>query len=125
MKRALLLVAHGSRQEEANADLHHMVESVRKLDRFDCIEACFLDMAEPNIAAGGARCVSLGANRVVVLPYFLSPGIHVRRDLALARQELAERFPGVEFLLAEPLGRHPLLIDVVADRAREAEATAG
>jgi sirohydrochlorin ferrochelatase len=124
MKRALLLVAHGSRQEEANADLHHVVEAMRKLDRFDCIEACFLDMAEPNIAEGGARCAALGVGRVVMLPYFLSPGIHVRRDLAGARTELARRFPEIEFLLAEPLGRHPLLIDVVADRAREAEGKA-
>jgi sirohydrochlorin ferrochelatase len=57
---------------------------------------------------------------VVLLPYFLSAGVHVRRDLADARARLAARFPAVDFRLAEPLGRHPLLLDVVADRARSA-----
>jgi sirohydrochlorin ferrochelatase len=61
-----------------------------------------------------------GATRVVLVPYFLSDGVHVSRDLSAARARLAERFPAVEFRLAEPLGRHPLLLDVVDDRVREA-----
>ena len=59
---------------------------------------------------------------MILLPYFLSAGVHVRRDLAALRDELAARFVGVEFRLAEPLGRHPLLLDVVAARAAEALA---
>ena len=57
---------------------------------------------------------------MVLLPYFLSAGIHVRRDLTGFRDRLAGRFPDVEFRLAEPLGRHPLLLEVVAERAAEA-----
>jgi sirohydrochlorin ferrochelatase len=121
MKRALLLVAHGSRQEEANADLHHVLEAMIRLGSYDLVEACFLDLAHPNIAEGADRCVALGAERVVMLPYFLSPGVHVRRDLTAAGDALAKRYPKVDFRLAEPLGRHPLLVEVVADRAREAE----
>jgi sirohydrochlorin ferrochelatase len=45
----------------------------------------------------------------------------VRRDLAAARQRLASLHPQVQFCLAEPLGQHPLLVEVVAERAREAE----
>ena len=60
---------------------------------------------------------------MILLPYFLSAGIHVRRDLTAARQRLAECFPRVDFRLAEPLGKHPLLIDVVAERARAVSET--
>jgi sirohydrochlorin ferrochelatase len=123
MKRALLLIAHGSRQEEANADLYHVVQAMQARGQYDLVEACFLELTGPTIAEGGAQCVEQGATRVVMLPYFLSPGIHVRRDLTSERDLLSERFPGVAFLLAQPLGRHPLLIDVVVDRAQEAERT--
>ncbi len=119
VRTALLLIAHGSRHAEANDDLRHVADALRRRGHA-VVEASFLELAEPDIDAGGARCVEQGAGRVVLVPYFLSAGVHVRRDLAEARRRLADRFPHVAFLLAEPLGRHPLLLDVVADRAREA-----
>jgi sirohydrochlorin ferrochelatase len=125
MKSALLLIAHGSRQDEANADLYHVVEALRRRAGFDVVEASFLELAEPDIELGAATCVAQGARRVVLLPYFLSAGVHVRRDLASARDTLAARHAGVEFRLAEPLGRHPLLLDVLAERAAQALEGAG
>jgi sirohydrochlorin ferrochelatase len=119
MTTALLLIAHGSRHAEANADLHFVVAALKQRGRA-IVEASFLELAEPDIDEGGRRCVAAGARRVVLVPYFLSAGVHVRRDLAAARERLAARFPAVEFTLAEPLSRHPLLLDVVEDRAREA-----
>ena len=116
---ALLLIAHGSRQEEANADLWHVADQMRCRGP-EIVEASFLELAEPGIEDGGVRCVEQGAERVVLVPYFLSAGVHVRRDLAAARDRLAARHPGVEFRLAEPLGRHPLLTEVVSQRAEEA-----
>jgi sirohydrochlorin ferrochelatase len=151
MKIALLLIAHGSRQRAANADLDHVAEQLRlrgggvgqdsdpaglpakrtgaescRNDKtvFDMVETSFLELAEPTIPEGGRRCVVAGAERVVLLPYFLSAGVHVREDLQRHRDELAAAHREVEFLLAEPLGRHPLLIDVVLERAAQALAMA-
>ena len=52
MKTALLLIAHGSRHDEANADLLHIVHGLRQRARYDLVEACFLELAQPNIDAG-------------------------------------------------------------------------
>jgi sirohydrochlorin ferrochelatase len=117
---ALLLIAHGSRRPEANADLEHVAARMRDRGRYPVVRTAFLELAEPTIAAGGEACVAAGATAVVMVPYFLSPGVHVRDDLTAARDELAERFPGVRFTLAEPLGGHPLLLDIVEQRARAA-----
>jgi sirohydrochlorin ferrochelatase len=113
-------MAHGSREQGANDDLYQVAAEMRRRGGFDAVVASFLELAEPSISEGAARCVAEGAGRVVMLPYFLSAGVHVRRDLATHRAELAEQFPGVEFRLAEPLGPHPLLLDVVSARARDA-----
>lgn len=121
MKTALLLIAHGSRQEEANADLSYVAAELRRRGCYALVETAFLELAQPPIDEGGARCAASGAERVILLPYFLSAGVHVQRDLAAARQRLAKRYPGVDFRLAEPLGRHVLLVDVVTERARAAE----
>jgi sirohydrochlorin ferrochelatase len=119
---ALLLIAHGSRQEEANADLLFVAAGLRERG-WAIVEASFLELAEPDIGQGGARCVEQGARRVILVPYFLSEGVHVRRDLSEARAKLAGRFPDVDFRLAEPLGQHPLLVEVVAERVREVTTT--
>lgn len=117
---AALLIAHGSRRAEANADLERVADGVRARETYATVRTSFLELAEPGIVDGGVACVEAGAGRVLMLPYFLSPGVHVRQDLTAARDELAARFPEVEFLLAEPLGGHPTLIDVLIQRANEA-----
>ncbi len=118
---ALLLMAHGSRRPEANADLDHIADEMQQRGRYSFVQVSFLELAEPGIEAGAELCVRAGAADVIMLPYFLSAGKHVREDLASTRDILATRFPAVRFLLAEPLGRHPLLLDVLEDRAKEAE----
>lgn len=117
---ALLLIAHGSRRAEANADLEHVAAEMRKRGRYPIVQVSYLELMEPNIETGGVMCVEKQATDVILLPYFLSPGKHVRDDLTEARNVLAARFPHVRFMLAEPLGRHPLLLDVVEQRAAEA-----
>ncbi len=118
MRTALLLIAHGSRQTEANDDLFALAEEIRGAHAI--VEAAFLELATPTIETAGDRCVSLGAERVVLVPYFLSAGVHVRRDLTEHRDRLATKFASVEWLLAEPIGRHPLIREIITQRAREA-----
>ena len=98
-----------------------IAEQMRARGRYRIVQVSFLELAEPGIEAGGALCVERGATDVILLPYFLSPGVHAVEDLAEARDRLSERFPGVRFALAEPLGRHPLLPEIVEQRAREVE----
>jgi len=120
MKTALLLIAHGSRQDEANADLRDIVGEMRKCSEYAVVEGAYLELTEPTIEEAAARCVAEGAQQVVLLPYFLSAGVHVRQDLRHIRQKLADNHPGIEFRLADPLGPHPLLLEIVTQRARQA-----
>jgi len=119
---ALLLIAHGSRRPEANADLERVVAELRRRGRYSFVQASFLELAEPSIDAGAARCVEAGAARVVMLPFFLSPGNHVVDDLAAARDTLAARHPHTHFALAQPIGVHPLVLQVLEQRAMEVDS---
>lgn len=114
--RAILVIAHGSRLEEANEDLEWLAEEIRQRCPETLVESAYLEIADPDILTAGTRCVEQGATRVVLLPYFLSPGRHAALHLAEHRDELSTRFPEVTFELRQPLGRHPGLVDVVIDR---------
>src|SRR3954451_9266973 len=115
-RTAVLLIAHGSRHQPANDDLHAMAARFAARGDYPIVEPCFLELAEPDIAAGGARCVDRGADRVLMVPYFLSAGVHLVRDLAAARDALRRRHPRVEFRLGPALGPHPLLDELISER---------
>src|SRR5512135_793374 len=120
-RTAILLIAHGSRHAPANDDLNRLADRFAERGDYPIVEACFLELAEPDIATGGDRCVARGARRVLMVPYFLSAGVHLIRDLAAARDALRRRHPQVEFRLGAPLGPHPLLDDLVSQRIRQTD----
>lgn len=118
---AILLMAHGSRRAEANQELFDLAGRLLQEGRYRIVEASFLELADPDIVAGGRACVARGANVVLMIPYFLSAGVHLNRDLVEARDTLASEFPEVEFRLGPPLGPHALLDSLVRERIRELE----
>jgi sirohydrochlorin ferrochelatase len=118
---AVLLIAHGSRHAPANDDLRELAARVVEWGHHPIVESCFLELAEPDITSGGDRCVARGASLVLMVPYFLSAGVHLLRDLTAAREVLRLRHPRIEFRLAPPLGPHPLLDQLVAERIRQVE----
>ena len=113
---AVLLIAHGSRRAEANDDLVKLAELVSVRGLYAFVEVSYLEVTTPTILDGGRKCVTRGATRVLMLPYFLSAGVHVAMDLQSFRQKLADEFPNVEFVLCPHLGLHPLMADIVLDR---------
>jgi hypothetical protein len=80
MIKALLLIAHGSRNKEANEDLIHLAKRLVSSE-LQIVEPSYLELAEPEIETAGDTCVAKGAQLVIMVPYFLSAGIHVRKDL--------------------------------------------
>jgi sirohydrochlorin ferrochelatase len=122
-RTAVLLIAHGSRESSANDDLIDLASRLAASGEHLIVEACFLELADPDIPTGGRHCVARGATCVLMIPYFLSSGVHLRRDLTAARDELMRRYPDVDFRLGSPLGPHPLLDSLVLARVRELDGT--
>ena len=124
-RTAVLLIAHGSRHPAANDDLHRLAARFAEAGRYPIVEPSFLELAEPDIQAGGDRCVARGATRVLMVPYFLSAGVHLLRDLTAAREALGLRHPGVTFRLGQALGPDPLLDRLIAERIGQLDADDG
>ena len=118
-KRAVVLIAHGSRNAAANDDAIYFAELLRKAEIADRVEAAFLELAEPNIATAVSKCLETGPTAVVLLPFFIYAGVHVRNYMAGMCREFGNAHPKVRFILAEPMGRHDLLKRVLIDRLLE------
>lgn len=119
MKTAVLLMAHGSRIPEANDAVREIAAMVKEMTRFDIVEASFREQHLPNIQQGIDTCVARGAERIILIPYFLYMGAHVREDLPKEMSEARQRYPGVEFVMGSHLGAHRKLAEIVAERIAE------
>jgi len=118
---AVLLIDHGSRRAAANEMLDEVAALVKKrLGAESIVEPAHMEIAEPTIADGFARCVEQGATTVVVHPFMLAPGRHVTEDLPRLVAEAAARHQGVGFSMAAPLGSHSGIIDAVIERCQSA-----
>lgn len=114
--RALLLVDHGSRREEANQNLSRAAAVVRERAPDLHVEVAHMELAEPSIAQGFGACVAAGATEVIVFPWFLAEGRHVREDIPQLSAEAAEAH-GVKHRVAPPFGIDGLLADLALRRA--------
>ncbi len=121
MKRAILLVDHGSRRAEANALLDDVADQVRKRTPDSIVEIAHLEIAEPNIGDGIDTCVKNGATQIIVHPFFLAPGRHTSEDIPAQVERAARRHSNIQIRISEPLGDHGALIDVILDRVSDAD----
>lgn len=116
--KAILLVDHGSRKQEANDMLTCMANLVQAMAGSDVIvRPAHMELAEPSIEAGFRSCAEAGATEVIVFPYMLSPGRHSTSDIPRMVGEAAESYPGVMFSVTPAFGVHEKLGEIILDRA--------
>lgn len=123
---AVALIGRGATDPDANGDVAKVARLLWEGREWPLVEPGFVSLAEPAVPDVLDRCHALGAERVVVLPYFLFTGVLVRRvrDQAIA---WARRHPGVEVATAAPLGpdeRVARLLLARHDQARDGQARA-
>lgn len=119
MKRALLIVDHGSRRKEANDMLPELAALLLKKSDFSIIFHAHLELAEPSIEQAFDACVAAGAMEIIVHPYFLSPGRHSTHDIPRMVAKAAANHKGVSYLITEPLGLHSKIGEVILERVSE------
>jgi len=119
MPNGIIIVDHGSRREESNKMLEHVAAlfAERFSEKYEIVEPAHMELAEPSIATAYARCVERGAERIVVLPFFLGPGKHWTQDIPRLTADAAVQFPATRFHVAPTLGIDDLILDLLAKRA--------
>lgn len=113
---AIMIVDHGSRRTESNETLHRATARFAADSQYQIVEPAHMELAEPSIATAFDRCVQRGAKRVIVFPYFLSPGRHWTEDIPAIVAQAARKHPTIEWLVTAPFGLHPDMNAIIADR---------
>jgi sirohydrochlorin cobaltochelatase len=130
---SLFIAGHGTEQDEKSSQvIEQQVERIRALNLYAEVRAIYLDQ-EPRIP----ECRTLAATRnVVVVPFFMSDGLHVREDIPIllgepertVRSRLEAGQPtwrnpseklGKLIWYAAAVGSEPHLADVILERVTE------
>ena len=124
---AIILFAHGSVVEEANQGVHDLASQIGSSGRFHLVRAAFLDCAHPNLSEAITAAVDAGSTRIIVIPYFLTMGIHLRRDLPNLLAPEKGKHPQVVIDVGQSLEGHSLMSSLILDRIEQAlrESTTG
>ncbi len=124
-RQGIILFAHGSVVEEANQSVHDLASQIRHLGRFHFVRAAFLDCAHPNLGEAIAEAVNAGSARVIVIPYFLTMGIHLQRDLPSLVAPERKKYPHVAIDVGQSLEGHPLMWSIILERIEQALQAGG
>ena len=116
---AVVLIGRGSTDPDANAEVVKVGRLLWEGRGLSFVETGFVSLAWPAVPEALERARLLGAKRVVVLPYFLFPGVLPDRVGSQARQYAADS-PDIEVRYAGIIGDCDELADVVLERYHEA-----
>jgi sirohydrochlorin ferrochelatase len=101
-----LLVAHGSRRKKGNRAIQALAKRINTKVAYWA--------TPPDIESQVIELMQQGYQKLTILPYFLFSG-GITDAIAHRTEELAERFPKVQFRLLPTLGATPEVANLVID----------
>ena len=116
MRAAYIVIAHGSRDSEANQAFKGFLEEFRRAFPSRSAEGAFLELAAPSLKDAIAGSVDRGAEEIFIIPWMLFSGRHVKKDIPQMIQEAKQKFPQVDFHYAGPLCEHPGMLSLLEDK---------
>jgi precorrin-8X/cobalt-precorrin-8 methylmutase len=117
----ILVIGHGSSDRSARTAFVHTVNRLKP--DFRSVTFCFLELDEPRIANGIDKIISNNPSIVIIVPYFLHKGAHIKNDVVKDINSALENYnlENIQVHVTEHFGVDPKLVDLVLERAREAE----
>ncbi len=116
-ERAVILIGHGSRAAGADGDMERIADRLRENGE-PIVEVCRMGRGIP-FTEVLERCVRKGARTVIVIPYFLHFGVHLRQDIPEILRKAAAGRPEVRLILGRHLGYDEALVALVEKRIGE------
>jgi len=74
-KKGFLVIAHGSRKDEANQQVFTLVRRLRDYFQSEMFETAFMELASPSIKEGIMTLIKKGMDELIVSPFFLFTGV--------------------------------------------------
>lgn len=116
MKKGFLIVAHGSRKDDANQQVKNLVNELNNYFQSVMFEPAFMELASPTIEDGIKALAKKNMDQLIAYPYFLFKGMHFTKDIPNLIQNIINKLEKkVDFKMLDPIGQHPKITDLVQE----------
>lgn len=114
----LLLVGHGTVDEGGVTEFTAFVGRLRDRLAEPGIDVAggFIELSAPPVNDAWSELAALGHTRFAAVPLVLVAAGHGKGDIPAALEREVRRNPGTGYAFGRPLGPHPALLDVLAER---------
>lgn len=119
MKTAVIILGHGSRGYGNDAQVKRIVAAIRESMSCDIVEYAYLQYVQPTPEEAVERCVQQGAQKIVIVPFFMQAGVHVTKDIPALLEKEKQRHPTLDIRVTDYVGTHSLMEQIVADLIRK------
>lgn len=116
MPEPLLIVGHGTVDERGVAEFRTFVDRMRtRLDGVD-VAGGFIELAAPAVTEAWGELAAQGHDTLAAVPLVLVAAGHAKGDIPAALAREVQRHPGTSYRFGRPLGPHPILLGLLAER---------
>ena len=102
--KAILVLAHGSREKQTLDRLESITEMTKAQLPNAMIEVAYMEFCNINLEKGLNMLVDRGAKEIVVVPYILFEGIHIREDVPAEIKKFLKNHPDITVTMGKTLG---------------------
>lgn len=121
MTEPLLVVGHGTVDERGVAQFHAFLERLKARMSAAGVDSSggFIELSAPAVTEAWTELTDKGHRRMAAVPLVLVAAGHGKGDIPAALEREVRRHPGTSFVFGRPLGPHPILLELLAERIAE------
>ena len=120
MKSGIIILGHGSGSEEAQQVFEEIVTLVSKKSNYGPVKGAAMEFASPTLEEVVGELVESGIEEIIIVPLFIYPGVHIKRDIPAMIDRLKKEYPEVRFVKGSHIGADEKLAEIMADRVQQA-----
>ncbi len=111
--KGVLIVGHGSRLEDVNKNFMRLIKVLREETRVD-LRGANLTLADPDVKSVVSEMYRDGHRNITIIPYFLSNGTHVVKNIPNILEELKSEYSDLDFNLESSLFMDDLVLKALS-----------
>ena len=115
----VLVIGHGSSDRRATEAFIFTINGIKHSYRN--VEYCFLELEGPTIQEGINSVIKKNPKIVLIMPYFLHKGIHIKHDVINEVKTALKSHSFTNILIADHIGVDDNMINLILRRANEVE----